>query len=56
VKIRAPSRARHRSSEFTPTHLDSHMGVLFSTNRSFFAMYVKVAHEYKFAFPGGPDS
>ena len=32
-----------------PTHLDSHMGVLFSTPE-LFAMYVKVAHEYKLPF------
>jgi len=32
-----------------PTHLDSHMGVLFST-RELFAVYVKVAHEYKLPF------
>jgi predicted glycoside hydrolase/deacetylase ChbG (UPF0249 family) len=32
-----------------PTHLDSHMGVLFSTPE-LFAVYVKVAHEYKLSF------
>jgi predicted glycoside hydrolase/deacetylase ChbG (UPF0249 family) len=32
-----------------PTHLDSHMGVLFST-AELFAAYVKVAHEYKLPF------
>jgi predicted glycoside hydrolase/deacetylase ChbG (UPF0249 family) len=32
-----------------PTHLDSHMGVLFSTPE-LFAVYVKVAHEYKLPF------
>ncbi len=32
-----------------PTHLDSHMGVLFSTPE-LFAMYAKVAHEYKLPF------
>jgi len=32
-----------------PTHLDSHMGVLFSTPE-LFAAYVKVAHEYKLPF------
>ncbi|HKV63283.1 MAG TPA: polysaccharide deacetylase family protein [Candidatus Acidoferrum sp.] len=32
-----------------PTHLDSHMGVLFSSPE-LFAMYVKVAHEYKLPF------
>jgi chitin disaccharide deacetylase len=32
-----------------PTHLDSHMGVLFST-AELFAVYVKVAHEYKLPF------
>jgi predicted glycoside hydrolase/deacetylase ChbG (UPF0249 family) len=42
-----------------PTHLDSHMGVLFSTPQ-LFAVYVKVAHEYKLPFlasrfPGAPD-
>jgi predicted glycoside hydrolase/deacetylase ChbG (UPF0249 family) len=41
-----------------PTHLDSHMGVLFSTPE-LFAVYVKVAHEYKLPFlavhlPGAP--
>jgi len=42
-----------------PTHLDSHMGVLFSTPE-LFAVYVKVAHEYKLPFlavrlPGVPE-
>jgi predicted glycoside hydrolase/deacetylase ChbG (UPF0249 family) len=42
-----------------PTHLDSHMGVLFS-KPEFFAVYVKVAHEYKLPFffvriPGIPN-
>ncbi len=32
-----------------PTHLDSHMGVLFS-KPELFAVYVKVAHEYKLPF------
>ena len=32
-----------------PTHLDSHMGVLFSTPE-LFSVYVKVAHEYKLPF------
>jgi predicted glycoside hydrolase/deacetylase ChbG (UPF0249 family) len=32
-----------------PTHLDSHMGVLFSTPE-LFAIYVKIAHEYKLPF------
>ena len=32
-----------------PTHLDSHMGVLFS-DPELFAKYVKVAHEYKLPF------
>jgi predicted glycoside hydrolase/deacetylase ChbG (UPF0249 family) len=32
-----------------PTHLDSHMGVLFS-KPELFAVYVKVAHEYKMPF------
>jgi predicted glycoside hydrolase/deacetylase ChbG (UPF0249 family) len=32
-----------------PTHLDTHMGVLFSTPE-LFALYVKVAHEYKLPF------
>ena len=32
-----------------PSHLDSHMGVLFSTPE-LFAVYVKVAHEYKLPF------
>src|SRR5258708_820455 len=32
-----------------PTHLDSHMGALFSTPE-LFAVYVKVAHEYKLPF------
>src|SRR5258708_487434 len=32
-----------------PTHLDSHMGVLFSTPE-LFAVYVKVAHAYTFPF------
>ena len=32
-----------------PTHLDSHMGVLFSTPE-LFAVYVRVAHEYKLPF------
>ena len=41
-----------------PTHLDSHMGVLFS-RPDLFAIYVKVAHEYKLPFlavrlPGAP--
>lgn len=34
-----------------PTHLDSHMGVLFS-RPDLFAVYVKVAHEYKLPFLG----
>jgi len=42
-----------------PTHLDSHMGVLFSTPE-LFAVYVKVAHEYNLPFlavrlPGVPE-
>lgn len=32
-----------------PTHLDSHMGALFTT-RELFAVYVKVAHEYHLPF------
>ncbi len=32
-----------------PTHLDSHMGALFSTPE-LFAVYVKVAHEYKMPY------
>jgi chitin disaccharide deacetylase len=32
-----------------PTHLDSHMGVLFS-RPDLFAVYVKIAHEYKLPF------
>jgi predicted glycoside hydrolase/deacetylase ChbG (UPF0249 family) len=41
-----------------PTHLDSHMGALYSTPE-LFAVYVKVAHEYKLPFfavrlPGVP--
>ena len=32
-----------------PTHLDSHMGVLFSSPE-LFAVYVRVAHEYKLPF------
>lgn len=32
-----------------PTHLDSHMGVLFS-RPELFAVYVKIAHEYKLPF------
>ena len=41
-----------------PTHLDSHMGVVFSTPE-LFAVYVKVAHQYKLPFlavriPGAP--
>ena len=41
-----------------PTHLDSHMGVLFS-KPELFAVYVKVAHEYNLPFlavrfPGAP--
>lgn len=43
-----------------PTHLDSHMGVLFS-RPDLFAVYVKVAHEYKLPFlaaltPGAPSA
>ncbi|HEY6268623.1 MAG TPA: polysaccharide deacetylase family protein [Candidatus Acidoferrum sp.] len=43
-----------------PTHLDSHMGVLFSSPE-LFAVYVKVAHEYKLPFlavriPSAPAS
>jgi len=43
-----------------PTHLDSHMGVLFS-RPDLFAVYVKVAHEYKLPFlaertPDAPPS
>jgi predicted glycoside hydrolase/deacetylase ChbG (UPF0249 family) len=34
-----------------PTHLDSHMGTLFS-RPDLMAMYVKVAHEYKLPFLG----
>ena len=39
-----------------PTHLDSHMAVLFS-RPDLFAVYVKVAHEYKLPFLGmlGPS-
>jgi chitin disaccharide deacetylase len=39
-----------------PTHLDSHMGVLFA-RPDLFAVYTKVAHEYKLPFLGmrGPD-
>ena len=40
-----------------PTHLDSHMGVLFS-RPDLVALYVKVAHEYKLPFLGmlGPNA
>jgi predicted glycoside hydrolase/deacetylase ChbG (UPF0249 family) len=40
-----------------PTHLDSHMGVLF-TRPDLFAVYVKVAREYKLPFLAflGPDT
>ena len=43
-----------------PTHLDSHMGVLFSSPE-LFAVYVKLAHEYKLPFlavriPNAPAS
>ncbi|HYM78863.1 MAG TPA: polysaccharide deacetylase family protein [Candidatus Dormibacteraeota bacterium] len=40
-----------------PTHLDSHMGVLFS-RPDLIAVYVKVAHEYKLPFLGmlGPNA
>ena len=45
-----------------PTHLDSHMGALFSTPQ-LAAVYVKVAHEYHLPFlavrgnpPGGPQA
>ena len=40
-----------------PTHLDSHMGTLFS-RPDLFAVYVKVAHEYKLPFLAfiGPDT
>jgi predicted glycoside hydrolase/deacetylase ChbG (UPF0249 family) len=40
-----------------PTHLDSHMGVLFS-RPDLVAVYVKVAHEYKLPFLGmlGPNA
>jgi chitin disaccharide deacetylase len=37
------------SAGIHPTHLDSHMGVLFSTP-DLFAVYVKVAHEYNLPF------
>ena len=45
------------SAGIHPTHLDSHMGVLFSTP-DLFAVYVRVAHEYNLPFlavrlPGG---
>jgi chitin disaccharide deacetylase len=40
-----------------PTHLDSHMGALFS-RPDLFAVYVKLAHEYKLPFLAfiGPDT
>jgi hypothetical protein len=37
------------ASGIHPTHLDSHMGALYST-AELFAVYVKVAHEYKLPF------
>jgi predicted glycoside hydrolase/deacetylase ChbG (UPF0249 family) len=37
-----------------PTHLDSHMGVLFA-RPDLMAIYVKVAHEFKLPFVGLPD-
>ena len=37
------------SAGIRPTHLDSHMGVLFA-KPELFAVYVKVAHEYKLPF------
>jgi chitin disaccharide deacetylase len=40
---------RARALGIHPTHLDSHMGVLFSSPE-LFAAYVKVAHEYKLPF------
>lgn len=41
--------ARAAAVGIHPTHLDSHMGVLFSSPE-LFAVYVKVAHEYKLPF------
>jgi predicted glycoside hydrolase/deacetylase ChbG (UPF0249 family) len=37
------------ASGIRPTHVDSHMGVLFA-RPDLFALYVKVAHEYKLPF------
>lgn len=49
---------RAMATGIRPTHLDSHMGVLFA-RPSLFAVYVKVAHEYGLPFlapriPGDP--
>ena len=49
---------RAKAAGIHPTHLDSHMGVLFA-RPSLFAVYVKVAHEYHLPFlapriPGDP--
>ena len=49
---------RAMAAGIRPTHLDSHMGVLFA-RPSLFAVYVKVAHEYHLPFlapriPGDP--
>jgi predicted glycoside hydrolase/deacetylase ChbG (UPF0249 family) len=41
--------ARAMALGIHPTHLDTHMGVLFS-NQELFAVLVKVAHEYKLPF------
>src|SRR6266571_5345748 len=41
--------ARAESMGIHPTHLDSHMGTLFA-KPELFAVYVKVAHEYKLPF------
>jgi chitin disaccharide deacetylase len=40
---------RARAMGIHPTHLDSHMGTLF-TRPDLFAVYIKVAHEYKLPF------
>ena len=51
---------RAMSAGIRPTHLDSHMGVLYS-KPEFFAVLSKVAHEYKLPFfavrfPGSPPN
>lgn len=47
-EIRAQTE-RARAAGIQPTHLDSHMGVLFS-RPDLFAVYVKIAHEYHLPF------